>query len=151
LSCCRYISRGLLAAPLLTSLDHAGRASWVTRVFSNLTYPAYQLTSSSVIYSSMLLDWPARAWLLGPAGVATGWTKAVFGSRAASVMAMLQRNVPGVEGVHNGAVGGGGGGVKRGGAAAAAQWVEVAPAGLVSNEALGQQLWQLVNEVAGRA
>lgn len=95
----------------------------------------------------MLLDWPARAWLLGPAGVATGWAKAVFGSRAASVMAMLQRNVPGVQGVHNGAVGGG---VKRGGAAAA-QWVEVAPSGLVGNEALGQQLWQLVNEVAGRA
>jgi hypothetical protein len=143
------MSRGLLAAPLLTSLDHAGRASWVTRVFSNLTYPAYQLTSSSVIYSSMLLDWPARAWLLGPAGVATGWTKAVFGSRAASVMALLQRSVPGVEGVHSG-VSMVAGGVKRGGAATV-QWAEVAPAGLVGSEVLGQQLWQLVNEVAGRA
>jgi hypothetical protein len=119
-------------------------------VFSNLTYPAYQLTSSSVIYGSMLLDWPARAWLLGPAGVATGWTKAVFGARAASVMALLQKNVPGVEGVHQGGAGLAAGNSKRQ-LSAGAQWAEVTPAGLVGNEALGQQLWQLVNEVAGRA
>jgi hypothetical protein len=39
--------------------------------------------------------------------------------------------------------GSGGGGVTK--------WAEVAPAGLVGSEVLGQQLWQVVNEAAGRA
>ncbi|KAF6264428.1 hypothetical protein COO60DRAFT_1698264 [Scenedesmus sp. NREL 46B-D3] len=149
----RYISRGLLATPLLTSLDHAGRSSWLARAFSSLTYPAYQLTSSSVVYSSMLLDWPARAWLLGPAGAATGWSKAVAGPRAAAVLARLQRSVPGIEGVHQAGAGAGGWDRERaaGGGGGGARWAEVPPAGLVANEAVGQQLWQLVNEVAGRA
>jgi hypothetical protein len=158
---CRYISRGLLATPVITALDHAGRSSWVTRALSNLTYPAYQATSSTVIYSALLLDWPARAWLLGPAGVATGWSKAVFGPRAAKAVGMLQRAVPGVHNVHSmhdvgvgmaSASGAGGvGGVRKGCVGGGVEWVEVAPGGLVGSEVLGQQLWQVVNDVAGSA
>lgn len=57
---CRYLSRGLLATPLLTSLDHAGRGSWLTHVLSSLTSPFYQLSAGSIVRGSMLLDWPVR-------------------------------------------------------------------------------------------
>ncbi|WIA28461.1 hypothetical protein OEZ86_011005 [Tetradesmus obliquus] len=150
----RYISRGLLATPLLTSLDHAGRTSWVTRALSSLTHPAYTLASSSIVYACLLLDWPARAWLLGPAGAATGWAEAVLGSRAAKVMERLQRAVPGVQGVaavSGGSAAGDSGWGRANAAHGGVEWAEVSPGGLVGSEVVGQQLWQLVNEEAGRA
>jgi hypothetical protein len=77
----------------------------------------------------------------------------VFGSRAGKAMGQLQRTSPGIEGVRgiegNAASAGTGWGMKRGGGGV--EWAEVAPAGLVGSEVLGQQLWQVVNEVAGRA
>eukprot|EP00879_Flechtneria_rotunda_P031575 GHRR01034508.1.p1 GENE.GHRR01034508.1~~GHRR01034508.1.p1 ORF type:complete len:739 (+),score=291.15 GHRR01034508.1:24-2240(+) len=126
----RYFSRGLLATPLLTYVDHSGRSNWLTRTLSHLTYPFYQLTSATIINSAILLDWPVRAWLLAPAGLLSVWTKKVLGMRAATVMSQLQRGVPGVVGVPKNGV---------------PEWVEVTPSALVTDEQLGQALWQVVD------
>lgn len=56
----RYLSQGLLANPMLTSLDHAGRGSWLTHLLSSITYPIYQLTAGSIVTGFMLMDWPVR-------------------------------------------------------------------------------------------
>lgn len=76
-----YYSRGLLATPLLTSLDHAGSSNWLTQLLSRLAWPWYQLTSASVITAAQLLDWPMRGWLLAPAGSLTAWGQRLLGSR----------------------------------------------------------------------
>jgi hypothetical protein len=129
----RYLSQGLLATPLLTSVDHAARDSWLTRVLSSITYPLYQMTAGSIVRGSILLDWPVRAWLLAPAGTVSRWGKTLLGQRAARLLSQLQRGVPGVEGVPQSCY---------------PQWVEVTPAGLVMDDRLGASLWQLVEDSA---
>ncbi len=76
-----YYSRGLLAAPLLTSLDLAGSSNRLTQLLSSLTWPWWRLAAGSAITAAQLLDWPVRAWLLAPAGLVTGWSQKLLGSR----------------------------------------------------------------------
>ena len=135
LCCCSYISRGLLANPLITSLDHSGSSTGFSRTLHTLTSPLCDLTSTSLITAASLADWPVRALLLGPAGLLPSLLSHLgpLGAAAMQLVSQLQRVVPGVVSVPDDARPG---------------WVEVLPSGAVLDDKLGWKLWHLVEGYA---
>lgn len=131
-----YISRGLLASPLITALDHAGSSTWVTHILHTLTTPLYDLVSTSLITAASLADWPTRALLLGPAGLLPSLMSHLgpAGAKGTRMVSQLQGLVPGVVGVPPDSPPG---------------WVEVQPSGAVLDDKVGWRLWHLVEGYAG--
>lgn len=131
-----YISRGLLASPLVIAFDYAGSSTWPTRTLHALAGPLYSLTSSTLITAASLADWPVRL-LLRPAESALPALLSALGpvgSLATRLVAQVQGLVPGVVGVPPDAP---------------PAWVEVTPSGVVLDERLGWMLWHLVQGYAG--
>lgn len=136
-----YISRGLLASPLLTALDLSGSSTFTSRTLHALTAPLYDLASLSLITAASLADYPVRALVLRPVGLLPSLVSRMgpLGAWAGQLTLQLQRLVPGVVDA------GDGHGVPPQG------WVEVLPSGAVLDDKTGWRMWHLVDGNAARA